>query len=78
MKKILLVIIMLFAVGCKSVKQTKNNKLDVTSVKSENIENNFSFSEIELDTKEIVLISADPKEEITITDKKVKNNVLAT
>ena len=72
MKKIIVVFFLFIAFGCKSVKETKNNKLDVTSLKVSEIENNFSLTEIDLETKEIILISADPKKEVTITDVKGK------
>lgn len=60
----------LFALSCKSTKEVKNNKLDIETVKTELSTNNIQFSQIDLNEKEITILTANPKEETVITDKK--------
>ncbi|PQB08026.1 hypothetical protein BST83_13345 [Polaribacter filamentus] len=68
MKNYLQIVLIVLLIGCKSTQQTKNNQLDVTSVKNEKKENTFQLSQVDLNSKEIVLLTADPKKPTTITD----------
>ena len=63
-------LIILFAISCKSTKVDRNNKLDVETVKTESNVNNIQLSQIDLKEKEIIITSANPKEETIITDAK--------
>jgi hypothetical protein len=65
-------IILLLVVGCKSVENSKKNKNDISEIKTEVSKNKIQLSKIDLDSKEITFIVADPKEETVFTDEKGK------
>lgn len=69
MKKLLLIILILF-IGCKTTKVVKNNKIDVTSLKTDKSAKVVRIDTSAFDLSEITVVSADPDKETTITDSK--------
>ena len=69
-KSILYSIIILMIFSCKSTENTKNNQLDTTTVKAEDITNKVQVTQITLDEFEITLHTADKKKPVYFTDEK--------
>jgi ATP-dependent Zn protease len=72
MKTVLKLLMIVFLFSCKSTESTKKNQLDISETKTEVSKNKIQLSQIDLDSKEITFIVADPKEETTFTDEKGK------
>lgn len=68
--KNLIYILILFLFSCKSTSEVKKNQLDITAVKTANIENVVNLSTINFSENEIIIHTADPKLPTIITDKK--------
>lgn len=69
MKKIIYLLLIGFF-ACKSTKTNTNNQLDITKEALEKTENTITVSQLTLDDFEITFHTADPKEEVVITDEK--------
>lgn len=67
--KNLLYILILFLFSCKSTSEVKKNKLDITTVKTADIQNVVNLSTINFAENEIIIYTADPKQPTIITDK---------
>jgi uncharacterized protein YrzB (UPF0473 family) len=65
-------LMIVFLISCKSTESTKKNQLDISEAKTEFSKNKIQLSKIDLDSREITFIVADPKEETTFTDEKGK------
>jgi hypothetical protein len=72
MKTVLKLLMIVFIISCKSTESTKKNQLDISETKTEASKNKIQLSKIDLDSKEITFIVADPKEETVFTDEKGK------
>jgi hypothetical protein len=71
MKKLLYILILGFF-ACKSTKTSTNNSLDITKETVENTENTIKVNQLTLDEFEITFHTADPKQEVIITDENGK------
>lgn len=65
-----IIFLIVFLFGCKSTKEVKNNKLDITTEKSTISENNINLSQLDLVDKEIILQTANPLKPTIIIDSK--------
>ena len=63
-------IFILLLFSCKSTSDVKKNQVDITQVKSANIENVVNLSTINFSQNEITIHTADPKQPTIITNKK--------
>jgi hypothetical protein len=70
MKKFIYITIVLLLFSCKSTKTNTNNQLDITSVKTANVENVVNLSTIDFSENEIIIHTADKNKPTIITDKK--------
>lgn len=64
----LLFLLLIFA--CKSSKSYTDNQLDISKEKIEKSDKEVKVSQLDLNTYEITFHTADPKEEVVITDEK--------
>ncbi len=69
MKNFTYIVIIIFGIfSCKSTKEVKNNKLDIVSVKSNNIQTDFNISNVQLNESDIIIIPSNPEKETILTD----------
>lgn len=69
-KNLTYIAILLFLISCKSTKTNTNNQLDISKETVEKQEKSIKVNQIALNEFEITFHTADPKEEVVITDEK--------
>lgn len=69
-KNLTYIAILILYIGCKSTKTTTNNQLDLSKEVVEKKENTIRVNQLTLDEFEITFHTANPKEEVIITDEK--------